>query len=117
MGAHPRLASIARVIALLAAVEASGIANVANDVLVAVGIVAGHPDECDDEEQGGECPPGCPMCHCFHCGMSSLPAPARSELLQPHEPELLLMALDTTIPPKPDLPCVYRPPRIALLPS
>ena len=116
MSARLRLAhSIVRVIALLAIVETSGIANIASDVLVAAGVIAAH-DDCDDDEQGGECPPGCPMCHCFHCGMTSLPAPPRSEPVEPERRETLPRPVDATALPAPALPCVYRPPR-PLLPA
>lgn len=114
MGARLRLVcSFVRVIALLAIVEASGIANIASDVLVAAGVVAAH-DDCDDDEQGGECPPGCPMCHCFHCGMTSVPLARRSEPIEPEHRELLPRPNDATALPAPALPSVYRPPRTLL---
>lgn len=104
---------IFRVIALMALVQTSGVANVANDLLVAAGMVTAH-DDCDDDEQGGECPPGCPMCHCFHCGMTSMPAPERGEPIEPARGEMLPRPIDATALPTPALPAVYRPPRTLL---
>jgi hypothetical protein len=105
---------LAQVIALLACVQISGVTNVVSDLLVAVGLVAAHAEECADDAQDAECPPGCPLCHCFHCGMSSLPAFAGDLLLEPKSQERGPSPATVTAPNGPDLPSVYRPPRSSL---
>jgi hypothetical protein len=54
------------------------------------------------------------MCHCFHCGMTSMPAPARSEPIESARSEMLPRPIDATALPAPALPSVYRPPRTLL---
>jgi hypothetical protein len=111
------LVALLRLVALLVATELSGVAHAALDTVAwAAGIE--HPqDDCEDEESGHECPPGCPNCHCVHGAVVQL-APRgalRPELrlasVHPVQHEAGFVPLDTVPPKGPDLTPLYRPPR------
>ncbi|MEY4508649.1 MAG: hypothetical protein RLZZ450_771 [Pseudomonadota bacterium] len=114
------LVALLRLVALLVATELSGAAHAVLDVAAsAVGVE--HPrDDCDDEEAGHECPPGCPNCHCAHGAVVQLvprgeARPAlRLALLHPERDEAGFVPLDAMPPKGADLTPLYRPPRAAL---
>jgi hypothetical protein len=73
--------------------------------------------DCDAEDAGHECPPGCPNCHCWHAGALALPLrmePGRRIVLR-------LTARQGFVPGSSvpfcnaDLDAIYRPPRTRLL--
>lgn len=109
------LLAFLRVFAILVAVQISGFSHFVTDTLAAAGVVERHSDDCNDEPDGRECPPGCPTCHCSHCGTSALPPPMRG-------PEISVVGISSPTviqsegraPSEPELPSVYRPPRLEL---
>jgi hypothetical protein len=103
-----------RLVALLAGVQISGIANIADDLLVATGLMSARADDCSGDDHDAECPPGCPQCHCFHCGMSSLPVFAANDLPTPKAQQSAFWLMSDEAPRGPVLPSVYRPPRSGL---
>jgi len=104
-----------RVLVVLFCVQVSGFTHFVTDTLAAVGVVERHSDDCNDEPDGRECPPGCPTCHCSHCGTSALPPPTRG-------PEISIVEIESAAviqnegraPSEPELASVYRPPRLGL---
>jgi len=56
-------AALLRAVALLFAVEFSGLAHTGIDVAAALNLVDHSEDGCDSDD---ECPPGCLSCHCAH---------------------------------------------------
>lgn len=93
-------------------VELSGLAHAALDF---AGAEQSQHDDCEDEESGHECPPGCATCHCWHAGTPTPPLSVRCELqlvvlrgarlgFRPHA---------ANAPPGADLDALYRPPRLA----
>lgn len=111
------LLGVLRVLALLFTVELSGLTHAALDVLSAVtGDVHAQAD-CEDEEGGHECPPGCPSCHCWHAGTPSVPLrmePGRRIVLKLNG-ELGFVPVENMPPSGADLAAIYRPPRARAL--
>jgi hypothetical protein len=108
---------VLRLLALLVATELSGAAHALLDVAASVAGTEHPRDDCDDEEAGHECPPGCPNCHCAHRAVAQLAA--RSEPRVELEPTVLLALCNEAgfvprdaMPPKgADPRRLYRPPR------
>jgi hypothetical protein len=73
---------------------------------------SGCCSDCPAENQGEECPPGCPICHCAHGGLV-LPklAEDRLALRSSDDGGLLLAPYEAAAPRAPLLRGVYRPPR------
>ena len=103
-----------RVVAVVIALQMSGALHAAADALRScAGLVAAG--DCDDGEDGKQCPPGCPNCHC----------PARSNVTPPEAFDVSsLLTLsegqrlaptfrDDAGPPGPVRSPLYRPPRSA----
>ncbi|MCK6536498.1 MAG: hypothetical protein L6Q84_26300 [Polyangiaceae bacterium] len=118
MGARRRriprkLAALLRLIPLLALLELSGIAHAAADFFEVV-VASGHHDsDCDDEQGGRPCDPGCPGCHCTHGG-PTVPSAA----LQTDVPAHMTGVLESCPPqalcaPSPARAPPFRPPRYA----
>jgi hypothetical protein len=68
--------------------------------------------DCPDENQGQECPPGCPSCHCAH-GSLALPKQVedRAATRRNDLPVIVLRPDEASVPQAPILPGIYRPPR------
>lgn len=62
---------VVRLFVLLFSAELSGVTHAALDVFASDG--AHESDDCDEGEDGHECPPGCPSCHCWHAGTPTPP--------------------------------------------
>ena len=108
---------VVRLLVAITAMQMTGIPHVVADVVMAVHSNSGSQhqtdDDCPDERDGRECPPGCPNCHCAH-PLNALPLLPASFLLDPPNFEVIAIApYDAHAPPKPDLGAVYRPPRTA----
>lgn len=107
--------ALLRVCAVLLVGEFSGLAHTGLDVFESLNGIAHHDaDDCDDE-QGHECPPGCPNCHCWHAA----PSIVATQHLVGHEGPLgaTVAAKVSTVPYAGRQPagadprCPYRPPR------
>ena len=102
-----------RVLVLLFTVELSGVTHAALDVLSAFRGDAHAESDCEDDEGGHECPPGCPSCHCWHAGTPSAPLrmePGRRIVLRLTAEPGFVPAL--AMPPAgADATGIYRPPR------
>ena len=67
-----------------------------------------HEDD-DCSEQGGECPPGCPDCHCHHTGSCAVQAAVAEPVVFATTVEFV--PLHEARPAAPALDQPYRPPR------
>lgn len=102
-----------RMIVAVTAVQITGIPHVVADVVAVVQADDKHED-CPNEDDGRECPPGCPNCHCTH-PMSALPPappPMVLDLLIPSE--IAVAPYESLGPPGPEPSALYRPPRSAV---
>jgi hypothetical protein len=103
-----------RLLLALVTLELSGLAHAGADAYQAAAGFAQHDQDCDDEEAGHECPPGCPNCHCVHaalvlaqprCGETQL------EALPPREQASGGVPSTDRVPAPQDPDSIYRPPR------
>lgn len=106
---------VLRLVVTMTAVQITGIPHVAVDVIAAMQSDEHqeHTDEnCPNDNDGRECPPGCPSCHCTHA-MSALPVAAPSTVLDWLIPiEMATAPYEAQGPPNPDPLTLYRPPRM-----
>ncbi len=105
---------VVRVVAIVAALQVSGALHAAADALASFsGAVAS--DDCDHEEGGKQCPPGCPNCHCpSRSNVAPPEAFDASTLLPLSECERLIPTFaDDARPQGPERSPLYRPPRSA----
>jgi hypothetical protein len=109
-GSRLRLAfaSSMRVLALLLSLQIAGLGAIAeymNDDVA-------H-DTCANEENGRDCPPGCPSCTCQHGPVGSMPEPALpvAGVVASEAPNVTWTGADTELRSLADLPSVFRPPR------
>ncbi|TKD10331.1 hypothetical protein [Polyangium fumosum] len=103
-----------RLFVALTAFQMTGLPHFAVDAVAAIqdGDTPVHrDDDCPNEKDGRECPPGCPDCHCAHL-MGALPPLVSPYLLElPSGADLMLAPYEATAPPRPDPSAIYRPPR------
>lgn len=105
-----RLQALLRLVAVALCLQISGMTHGLVDVLVSMDVVAAHADDCDDEGPG-DCPPGCPTCHCTHYA-GALPPPVRGPLLKMADVGEVLEVCREARPPFEHHPrSVFRPPR------
>ncbi len=104
-----------RVLAVLLAMQLSGVAHAVHDVVelvVEAGASIENPD-CDDSRDS-DCPPGSPSCHRAHHNV--MPGATSRELLAGLHPcplgELAGLGYDALAPPRPDPSSLERPPRL-----
>jgi hypothetical protein len=101
-----------RALVILMALQVSGVAAVAEQFAGSVETTAGCCTDCPMEQDGRECPPGCPNCHCSH-GSVALPSVGKAQLT--HAVDLpcrvAVTPHEATAPRAPRLRGVYRPPR------
>ncbi|MCC6528496.1 MAG: hypothetical protein IT373_37970 [Polyangiaceae bacterium] len=109
---------LAAALALVVAFQIGGLARAVSDAveLVTTGAVH-HREGCPDDENGRDCPPDCPTCHCLHClsggaGLApqALHAPADPAFAGP---EVGLLLYDARTPRPAEPRGIYRPPRSA----
>ena len=100
-----------KVLAVLLALQLSGVAHFAMDVLVHFDCSAECDHERSTDDDRRECPPGCPTCHaCAHAQAGYVPRTPRlvvMPILRVPAPELA----EDHAPPSRELPSVFRPPR------
>lgn len=98
---------VLRVLVVLVSVELSGVTVVACD-----DAGDGCCTDCPVENNGKECPPGCPNCHCSHGGVSLPPAFESTPITLGRINTLVMPApYEASVPRAPPVPGVYRPPR------
>ncbi len=105
-----------RVLALLLAVEVSGLAHAASDGYAAFAGSAQHENGDCGGDQDHECAPGCPNCHCWHAGLPGSPAAPDCALTPPTSAsvdQIGFVPYAAMAPPGADPESVYRPPRPA----
>lgn len=108
-----QIALIARLLPLVALLELSGVAHALADFVAVVVAHGQHQSDCDDEQGGRSCDPGCPGCHCTHGSPTVAPA-ARAALESAHPAEELVHAPTEALrAPSPDRAPPFRPPRRA----
>lgn len=98
-----------RLLVLLFSAELSGATHTVLDVFAEDG--SHESDDC--EEDGHECPPGCPGCHCWHAGTPT-PPPAiswQSTLIVSQVAKAGFTPSAEVPPQGADPDSVYRPPR------
>lgn len=105
---------VVRLLMVVTAFQMTGTPHVVADVIIALHSDGGdehETDDCPNDRDGRECPPGCPDCHCAHPmrALPLLPSPFLLEL--PSFDEIAFAPYDAQAPPRPDLGGVYRPPR------
>lgn len=102
-----------RMIVAVTAVQITGIPHVVRDVIAAVQGDDAH-EQCPNDEDGRECPPGCPSCHCAH-PMNALPSVPPPMLLDGFVPiEVAVTSYKAQVPAGPEPASLYRPPRSAV---
>ena len=111
------LVIVMRFVVAMTAVQITGIPHVMADVVAAVQSDEDHEtghENCPNDDDGRQCPPGCPSCHCTHA-MSALPAVPVAMVLEPLVPiEIAVAPYEAQGPPNPEPMTPYRPPRTTL---
>lgn len=107
------LGIVLRALVVLLAGELSGVGHMAADLCVSLDGSEHHLADCSDEE-GHECPPGCPDCHSWRGAAG--PTTARHPISKPAPVALISKPRSTTpyaarAPSETDPDSVYRPPR------
>jgi hypothetical protein len=110
------LLCIARVVALLMMLELSGAAHLALDgyeLLSGEQHQQGHED-CEDEQSGRECPPGCLNCHCAHAAVVAVAPCLEATYRALHGPERVAPPRARALghPVTSERDSIYRPPRL-----
>jgi len=102
-----------RTLALCLALQLSGAVHFAVDLWQSGEAAADHCDDCPDDEEGRECPPGCPSCHCTNVS-PVLPSPSGPPALAVVLPlfEVAWGPHESGTPPSPSPRSLYRPPRV-----
>lgn len=107
------LLAVARVATVLFALQFSGLIHDVSDLIVAVTSGESEHERCPVDGPCDECPIGCPNCHCPASVRLAPAAPLRIATLV-GERVALASLYDTQAPDGPDLPSIFRPPRVAL---
>lgn len=102
---------VLRTMALVLALQFSGAAHHALDLARALDLVSAVEQQCSHEEQGDDCPPGCPACHCGHAAPAVPSSPSVPTWMRAFSRELAPTPHEATGPPKGLRASVYRPPR------
>lgn len=102
-----------RAMALCLALQFSGVVHFATDLWLSSVGAAERCGDCPDDEEGKECPPGCPSCHCTHVS-PMLPEPSGAPALVGLLPlgEVTWGPHQSGTPPSPAPGSLYRPPRV-----
>ena len=105
---------VVRLLMAFTAVQMTGMPHVVEDVMMALhnDDDQNHlTDDCPNDRDGRECPPGCPDCHCTHM-MHALPVLASPFLLELSSfAEIVFAPYAAQAPPRPAIGALYRPPR------
>lgn len=91
--------------------QLSGAVHHVLDLARVAALVDAEEDRCPHEQQGDDCPAGCPTCHCAHVApaLPTVPPPGLAALS--FATELAATPPDATGPPRSFRSSVYRPPR------
>ncbi len=105
---------VMRSLLVVFALQFSGVVHDLSDALEAVASASDQPEheQCPADGPCNDCPPGCPNCHCA-AAMGSVAPSATLAVL----PQVLTLSLpeslyDTQAPLGPELPGLFRPPRV-----
>ncbi|MFT3926823.1 MAG: hypothetical protein QM778_30035 [Myxococcales bacterium] len=107
-----------RVFALFVTAEVSGLAHLGTDLVEAMAgadhVHEHEHEDCEDEESGHECPPGCPNCHHAHSAVVLgvlAPETHLEPLLGPERPTGFV-PYSEMVRAGADPASLYRPPRL-----
>jgi hypothetical protein len=70
--------------------------------------------DCPLEQDGRDCPPGCPSCHCVHNGIGLPPVDDMQVATVNVDIETAAIPYEAAVPRAPPASDVYRPPRGAV---
>jgi hypothetical protein len=105
---------VLRSLLLLFALQFSSVVHDVADFVEAVADAPEHSahEQCPVDGPCDDCPPGCPNCHCAAAAGSLASEPPSAVL-----PRVLVLSLpyslyETQAPPGPELPGLFRPPRV-----
>lgn len=107
------IALITLLLPLVALLELSGVAHVLADFVEVVVAHGKHVSDCDDEQGGRACDPGCPACHCAHGSPTVVPAARATFESVLAESELERAPAEALRAPSPDRAPPFRPPQRA----
>jgi hypothetical protein len=103
-----------RSLLLLFALQFSSVVHDVTDFVEAIAHGPEHSEheQCPVDGPCDDCPPGCPNCHCAAASGSLVSQPPLAVL-----PQVLVLSLpdslyQTQAPPGPELPGLFRPPRV-----
>lgn len=107
--------AVLRVLVVLVSVQTTSVLHIVADVVDQLSDGTVHEEnDCGDDDEGTECPPGCPSCHSTHGMMASLPVPPGVPwTMTPHESDETRGWGDSLAPPKGASSSVFHPPRVA----
>jgi len=103
---------LARLLVVVLSVQISGAAHEVAEVVVSfVADHAEHEGQCPSERPCEGCPPGCANCHCS--ALRSLVPTPNTQLASAFPVGVVTCQGESRAPPGPDLPSIFRPPRMA----
>lgn len=107
--------AVLRVLALVLALQVTGMLHAATDVASVVFQLEQHEHEqCPNDGSCNDCLAGCPNCHCANAMRLLVPEASASFSLPPRVATTACWAsIADAQHPRPELPSVYRPPRVA----
>jgi hypothetical protein len=93
------------------ALQISGLGTIAEHLGASTEANAGCCSDCPMEQDGRECPPGCPNCHCSHGGVGLPAAVDEADRNIAAQARIEAHPYEATVPRAPPAPGIYRPPR------
>jgi len=99
------------VLVALIALQLSGFGTIVERVGGSIEVGSGCCSDCPMEQDGRECPPGCPNCHCSHGGVGLPAALDEADRNIAAEAQIEAPPYEATVPRAPPGPGIYRPPR------
>jgi hypothetical protein len=99
------------VLVVLIAFQLSGLGAMAEHLGRSAEGTVGCCSDCPMEQDGRDCPPGCPNCHCSHGSVGLPSAPEDAERMTALEARIEVPPYEATVPRAPPGPGIYRPPR------
>jgi hypothetical protein len=103
--------TVVSIVVALIALQVSGLGAMAEYLDRSTETSGGCCSDCPMEQDGRECPPGCPNCHCAHGGVGLPMAHEGAEESSVLEARMEVPPYEATVPRAPPGPGVYRPPR------
>ena len=112
---HCVVVALLRLVLVLAALGISGLAPAVADLIACDEVHdAASCSDCPLEQDGRDCPPGCPSCHCVHAGIGLPPVDALHVATLDRDVEAAAIPYEAAVPRAPPASDVYRPPRGSL---